>query len=335
MPPFNALGPRAAAIALERDEPTYAVTFVALGCSGATMPRGLLGPHRGIEPNPDGRSEPPQVEVVNDLAEGRAIDALLVSIGANDIHFSRVVQFCAAVARCYERRFDPRTPLREAADRSAPTLDAAITAAVAALPDRFRELARALSPRIEAKRVVLIQYFDPTTGEGGRFCSMHLGVGQMRPDESQWAQSRVIQRLNAVLAAAATEHGWTLIDGVGEAYRGHGICQANAGERWVRTPVESFFQQDAQLAAASVSGTLHPNGRGHWQTATLIRARVVPLLGAVAGPDPLPPGADGPFGERTTVLVILGGIGAVFGVMGAAWVVLVMRRRRGGAEVAS
>jgi hypothetical protein len=310
------------------------VTFIALACSGATVPRGLLGPYRGIEPGSDGRFERPQVDVVNELVERRAIDALLVSVGANDIHFGAIVQFCAAVSRCYERRFDPRTPLREAADRSAPTLDAAITAALTELPDRYRRLASALSPRIEARRVVLVEYFDPTTGADGRFCSTHLGIGRVRPDESEWAHKRVIGRLNAAVAAAAAEHGWTLVDGVAEAYRGHGICQADAGERWVRTPVESFFRQDGRLAAASLSGTLHPNGRGHWQTAALIRARVLTLLGAVAGSEPDPPGSDGAFGARTTALLIVGGISTVFGAMGAAWMVLVVRRRRA-AQVAS
>lgn len=299
-----------AALAIERNDRATAVTFVALGCSGATVPRGLLGAYQGIEPAKDGRAEPPQVDLVNALAERRAVDALLVSVGANDIHFAKIVQFCAAVARCYERRFDPRTPREEAEDPSAPTLDAAIGAALGELRRRYAQLADALSPKVEAKRVLLVQYFDPTTGADGRFCSTHLGLGRIRPDESEWAHHRVIGRLNAAVAATAAEHGWTLVDGVGETFRGHGICSRDATARWVRTPAESFFRQDAQVRFTSIAGTLHPNGRGHQQTAALIRPRLAALLAAADRPDP-PAGDDDEntlLGVGSTTAIIAGGL---------------------------
>src|SRR5215216_1507388 len=98
--------------------------FVPRGCSGATVPRGLLGPYVGIEPDRERTIQPPQVELLSDLAARREIDAVLVSIGANDVHFGAIVQFCAAVKDCPERRFDPRETGKEAPEPGAPRLDA-------------------------------------------------------------------------------------------------------------------------------------------------------------------------------------------------------------------
>jgi hypothetical protein len=38
--------------------------------------------------------EPPQVEALGDLTRRHTVDAVLVSVGANDIGFARIVQFC-------------------------------------------------------------------------------------------------------------------------------------------------------------------------------------------------------------------------------------------------
>jgi len=321
-----------AALRIEGGERASAVTFVPLGCSGATVPRGLLGPYVGIEPDRERTIQPPQVELLSDLAARREIDAVLVSIGANDVHFGAIVQFCAAVKDCPERRFDPRETGKEAPEPGAPRLDAVITDALARLAGRYADLDAALPQRIPRERIVVVQYFDPTRGRDGDYCAASLGLGKIEPDESEWAAKRVLGRLNEVIADAGRRFGWTIVDGVGEAFDGHGIC-AGAGRRWVRTPAESFFRHGAGLAFASVAGTLHPNGRGHIATGDLIRPRLRAVLGITSVDENVVDATKGDdedeiLGMNAWVAVVAGAAVLVLLISGAVAAIAVWRRRR-------
>src|SRR5918992_1278284 len=151
-----------AAIALEAADRRSAFTFVPLGCSGSTVTRGLLAPYVGIEPDRDRTEQPPQVDLLNDLAARRPVDAVVISVGANDVHFGDIVQFCSArgVDDCQRQRFDSRRPNRPADDRNAPALDDAVTDALDRLRGRYRDLNARLAPSIPRERVLLVEYFD-------------------------------------------------------------------------------------------------------------------------------------------------------------------------------
>ncbi|KPK50440.1 MAG: hypothetical protein AMJ63_14645 [Myxococcales bacterium SG8_38_1] len=88
-----------AAQMIEEADPHSSVTFVHLACSGGRIYRALLEPYEGIEP--DGTPALPQVVRVAELADGREIDALFVSIGGNDINFSTVVKACVLGTDCH------------------------------------------------------------------------------------------------------------------------------------------------------------------------------------------------------------------------------------------
>ena len=103
------------------------------------MPVGLEAPYSGIDPDHAHTTEAPQLDVLNDLAARQNVDAVLLSIGANDVSFSSIIEFCARFTDCPHRRFDPRRPLREA-PASAPTLDAAIADALRGLARRYDRL---------------------------------------------------------------------------------------------------------------------------------------------------------------------------------------------------
>ncbi|HET8592882.1 MAG TPA: GDSL-type esterase/lipase family protein, partial [Solirubrobacterales bacterium] len=226
--------------------------------------RGLLGPYRGIEPAPFQRPARAQLEQVADVAavtEG-GLAAVLVSIGANDVGFAKIVKFCAVVPRCRERHFNPAVPLVEAGPGQ-PTLDQWVSARLEELPDRYRRLNEALSPVVEPDRVIITEYFDPTTGPGGVDCLMLFGG--VKQEESRWARENVLVPLNERIAEAAEEHGWELVSEVDESFRGHGIC-ARRG-RWVRT-----------LGEGPLTGTLHPNEAGHRQIAELISPELAEVL---------------------------------------------------------
>src|SRR3954465_2330206 len=105
-------GAALAARAVELGDRHSVVTLVPLACSGATVGEGLLAPYDGVEPNRAKGALPPQVDQLR--AIDRDVDALLISVGANDVNFGPFTRFCVFVANCPDRRFDPTRPGREA-----------------------------------------------------------------------------------------------------------------------------------------------------------------------------------------------------------------------------
>ena len=311
-------GAARAAIRTERGNRSSRVTFVPLGCSGASVPRGLLGEYRGFEPS----AEPirAQVDELNDLAGGGTIDAVLVNIGGNDIAFESIIRFCAGVKNCPDKRFD-RGGFRQSKDPGDPLLRTFVGTAVRRLSTRLDELNERISPLIEPEQLLLVEYFDPTQGPD-RSCKM-LG-GLVDRDESQWAHDEVLGPLNQTLKAAAQRHGWTYVDGVDEAFAGHGIC-AGSDERWIRTPTESFVKQGTFDPVNRLSGTLHPNGAGHRETARLIGTQLAPLLGAEFDENPVAPLGSGLSG-LAWFLIAIGA--AILLATATAVTLLVLRSRR-------
>jgi hypothetical protein len=317
-----------AALQIERGERSSAVSFVPLGCSGATVPDGLLGPYEGIQPRA-GETFPAQVQEVNAIAGRRMVDAVLLSIGANDIGFSDIVIFCARYPRCDERGFDPEHPRSEAKGPGARPLDAVITSQIASLKERYSEVDESLSEEIPRERVLAVEYFDPTIGPDG-FCRAFFDRGSIlgwnlpaliTPAEAEWAHRRVLGPLNDALRAAADEHGWTYIDGVARAFEQHGVCAPGA-ERWVRTANESFVRQ------GGLSGTMHPNEAGHLATARLIRPALAAVLGASVD-ETLAEGEDDAGGEAPLGLGWLAFVlGACAVLAGGAAIVVALSRRR-------
>lgn len=250
-------------LASKREETS--LTFVNLACSGARVPRGLLGKYDGIAPR-RGTTLRAQVDRLRALAARRRVDAVLLSVGANDVHFGAVVAHClAAVPRpCYARRFDPE---RRGAGLSA---DAEVGHALERLPERYARLEAELSRLSPPPPVIVTEYFDPTRGPRGRTC----GLLTISRDEAAWASDELLAPLNLEIAAAAKRHGWRRAGGIADAFEGHGLCAR--GRRWVVTPGEAARQPDPP------NGALHPNREGH----RAIAERVVPQLASALGLEP-------------------------------------------------
>jgi Ca2+-binding RTX toxin-like protein len=228
-------GPAQAARRLEKRDPHTSVTFVHLACSGAEITAGLLQPYAGIDPD-DLPPKAPQLEQAQELHAIRAIDALTVSIGANDVHFSDVVKLCLAVERCDKA--------------GGPDL---LAEHLPGLPDRYDTLAGEITGRLAlpSDRVFLTKYFDPTTGDDGAVCPTVEGF---EPEEWEWAGAAVVGRLNLEAGEAADRNGWTMVDGTDADFLKHGYC---ARDRWVRTLTESALFQ------LGPDGAFHPNSEGH------------------------------------------------------------------------
>jgi len=90
-----------AAQQIEEADPHMSVTFVHVACSGGRIYEALLEPYDGIDVGPEDEPLRAQIDRVAELADDAEIDALFVSIGGNDINFSKVVEACVLGQDCH------------------------------------------------------------------------------------------------------------------------------------------------------------------------------------------------------------------------------------------
>lgn len=298
---------------IEQADPRSSVTFVHLACSGATISAGLLGPYDGAEPPRGAPPLEPQVSALRRISAVRPVDAVLLSIGANDAHFADMARFCALPARdCFEERL----PRRFGGDGSS-TVREEVRESLRQLPGAYRRLAGAIPPA----RVYAVEYFDPTRDARGETCRRILG--SVTAPELEHAQSEVLAPLNATLAAAAAESGWHLVGGVADRYREHGYCAQ--GQEWV-TDLRRSAEGLGGTLKGRFLGTLHPNRQGHEETSKLIAAALrrdlLPDRELPAEPEPAEVSAAAVAGDNgggldlpdwsTPFLILLGfGLGAL------------------------
>lgn len=95
-------GQAQAALALERFDPHTSVTLVHLACSGAEIHTGLLWPYAGVEPPPGASALHPQVDRARWLIGHREVDAVLISIGGNDVGFGDIAMKCIGLEPCHQ-----------------------------------------------------------------------------------------------------------------------------------------------------------------------------------------------------------------------------------------
>ncbi len=325
-------GAARAAAALEDADSRSSVTFIDLACSGAsildtpdaagTAPSppddpetgGLLDPYEGIEPWLD-PPRPPQIDQMVAAVGGAEVDALLVSIGANDIRFSEVVKECIVSSP-----LDPRP-----CNRSATATN--VAARLATLPARYDQLASRLDQvGIHPGSVFIAEYFDPTVSDlglpdlkciaeseevgdlagdlaeaaafvssaapqpvvqkiataveyGAGVVSALLDGGLVTDDETAWARANVVAPLNAAVQSAATAHGWHYVGGIATKFDGHGYC---ASDPWVVGLGESVNRQH------DVDGAFHPNAAGHRAIGKAIEGAVTRQLDGGLTPDAFP-----------------------------------------------
>ncbi len=239
-------GPALAAAEIERRDPRHSVTFVHLACSGATVygpdnsTGGLLSPYEGINPD-EGDLLAPQIEQLEQIAAGREIDAVFVSIGANDLHFSGVVAGCLANMGCYE----DDEGIKVEFDRR-----------LAELPEHYERLAHQFE-RLGIDEVYITEYFDPTVDHNGAWnlsCAANLGQAGLSDSEARWAADHVMGNLNGSVRAAAETYGWHYVGDIATRFHGHGYC---AEDSYVVQLGDSFSSQSDK------NGAFHPNNAGH------------------------------------------------------------------------
>lgn len=296
-------GPALAAAQIERDDPHSSVTFVHLACSGAQVRHGLLGGYGGVEPPPSEPALAPQVRELNHIADVRPVDAVLISIGANDLGFAPIVIFCSHTSNCFTKPY--------AGD---PTLSGHVASALTRLRGDYGRLGRAISSRIPPRRVRIVDYFDPTHDERGETCrSILLGVSR---GELEQAQKQVLEPLNRAVAED-TPRGWRRVTGLADRFREHGYCAK--GQPWVTTLSHSAVALGGRFKGRFF-GTLHPNDTGQAVIGGAIAAELERSFfpGEFIFRPPPPSDSDEGGGGVSTVGVVLIALGALLLVYAVA-----------------
>lgn len=307
-----------AALELELADPRSSVTLVFLASSGAAIESGILGPHGGVvyELPEGGEVAPdlaPQLEELAGLlgcggaagppACDRVVDALVVSVGGNDIGFGAIWGGLVAL--------DPLLDVGGAYDRLVEEVLVSAQERIDRLPDLFEQLAAGVAAAVETEVVLVTAYPSATTTVADGRVVTCPEVAALLPGleidaaELDLADERVIDPLNDAIAAAAADHGWVFVDGHLEAFQGHGMCGTapyppedypgnpypafvsvpdDPAVRWFRqaeesaaiqgTPDQDFFRPE-NLATR---GTLHPNEYGHQVIKAALVAELVDLL---------------------------------------------------------
>jgi hypothetical protein len=239
------------ALRLERQDRRTSVTFVHLACSGATIHNGILGRYRGIEPTA-GQWLSPQVIQMQRLVGSREIDAVVVSIGVNDLKFGPLVKHCILRAGCPDAPFTTGGTQRKLRDE--------IPILLQRLPGSYARVAKALEARrVEPRRLYLSEYFDSTRDVTGEHCDPLISFGVVAFDrgEAQFAHDEVLVPLNAAVVKAADDNDWQPIRGAYKAFERHGYCVRDPEQRWIVQFSRSILQD------RNAEGTLHATAFGN------------------------------------------------------------------------
>jgi Ca2+-binding RTX toxin-like protein/nitrogen fixation protein FixH len=298
-------GPAQAALRMERRDPHSAVTFVHLACSGASITTGLLGDYDGQDPSA-GTKLKPQMDQLKELVGARPVDAMTVSIGANDAEFSAVVKACLIQTNCHLPNGTGQKNGVELFDEKAPL----ITKNYALLDARLDKMAKQEVGDVKLRgKVFVTEYMDVTKDDDGSYCTGKTAKereagndagGTANTDglnqaEMTWADGYVQDGLNKRVTdgiAAANANGGAeiqFIGGIKAKFAKHGYC---AQDRYIRTLTESALYQ------RGVDGAFHPNAEGHlFGYADRIEDTLAPALGIGGDKAPLKFDAAGQLGD--------------------------------------
>jgi hypothetical protein len=279
-----------AAQKLERADPHTSVTFVCVAVSGQQTVAGLVQPGRWAwTPSGDtAYAAESQIDEVKRIVGDRTIDALLVSIGANDLHWSERVPYLVALgspgsitdaAKALQPEyFDPVFHLFHkpwTPSENIPSLQDCFTNLTNGLPQVAEKINGTLSIAQDPSgvpNIFPVEYHDATHDQNGHdfadnaltdapgpfgltVSSFPISVLGMKVDsaESAWCYNSVLVPLNNAIQNWAQAWGWHYVGGIMDGFLRHGYTSSDP---WVVTATQSEAWQGDK------NGTLHPNASG-------------------------------------------------------------------------
>ncbi|WP_165900689.1 SGNH/GDSL hydrolase family protein [Microbispora triticiradicis] len=252
-------GPALAAQAIEEADPHTSVTFLSFACSGAEITHLWADQYEGTVPVGSALLSP-QVEAVRSAVRAgtpaaRPIDALLVTAGINDLHFSDIVLACAQ---------NNNRPLNHVDC----VYDSGIRTAVNEVSHRYDLLASAIDTRLPGVRETYINRYPVEVLKGGGCGDLGrplVGIDRKEAD----AMTTFGSTLNMLIHRAAGRHRnlhWNDIQNLTKPFSNHAYC---ASDPWFRGYENSWMTQGDERA------TVHPNAKGHAAFASLLRQAIV------------------------------------------------------------
>jgi|GEM_PF-1831423 hypothetical protein len=240
------------------------VTFLSFARTGSEIDSGLLGP-RTIDPNifgdalsnlaiDDWAQNRGQIEEAKGSVRGRSIDALIISIGGNDLGFSSVVTDSLLFSKDAKRQ-ELANKTREKIKKQ--------------LPHELDLLKRSIDTQLKPRQVFITEYptglftkrdEDGRVKDGGPCGALSstdipgTSTGLDVDKEDGRVLRQLGKELNQALRAKADEFGWIFVDGIDHGFDGHGYCAHH-----------SYFvsAEESCLNQGDFEGMLHPNKRGH------------------------------------------------------------------------
>jgi hypothetical protein len=283
-----------AALQLAIEDPHRAVTFAGFACSGADTTNGLFLRYKGNEWVPDAPELPqlsaaaeaqcgdkgthsyvlPKAYHLNDripelkgaalrrCEEGyaRKIDLLLVSIGGNDVGFSRLVANAVLADESVLRRLGGWFGQVHGLFEASPQLDL--------LDDRLKSLNRALHaylhvPVAESDRIILTGYPPMALLDDGKAVCPDSQAGMTVFPEFFLGEakaelaSKLGERLNEVMRESAHQYSWSFVEAHRSAFRGRGLCAGYGDAPWTMT--------DELRVPRKINGSWEPFNPSQWR----------------------------------------------------------------------
>jgi lysophospholipase L1-like esterase len=254
--------PSLAAMELRNSSPTDAdsVTFLSFARSGAQIRAGLIGPRENGRDNWIGRGE---IDETRRAVANRRIDALLISIGGNDIGFAGSLN--DLVKKDLLTWFgdgEVRVAARKQAEKR-----------LTELPKALDELKREIDAKLNPRRVFILEYptglfeirKDGKTRDGGPCGIFSSSLDfDLDIDEGRLVK-RLGEKLNETIRRKSEEFGWIFISGIAEDFSGHGYCASQSF--WISAEESCRNQGDFE-------GMMHPNAKGR----DVIKNRILEAL---------------------------------------------------------
>lgn len=239
------------------------VTFLSVACSGAEIRHLIDEYYEGIHPSTG--TVLPQIDAVRAMVGPEAergerrIDALLVSIGVNDLGFADIIRECA---KNFNEGDHAKCVTNDGISEKLEGLD-------------YELLADALRLKLPNIREVYINSYPSNVFEGGACGSLHFNYFGLDATEAselrRWGnafESKITQTTHRLRFDADR---WNGIEPLSILFSGHHYC---ASTPWFTTYEQSFARQGDE------NGTAHPNEAGHVEFAGALTRAMAPDQGS-------------------------------------------------------
>jgi hypothetical protein len=265
------------ALALAIEQPHLAVTFLPLACTGASIEEGLIKGQSARECPPRGPcpgTVPGQLAQLHDALAAarrqnpnRTLDAVLLTVGANDVQFSELVAD-VMIESGTERTLFARAGRIGSVEQAERLL-------AARLPGDFARLRAALRPMVggDLKRVIYVSYGNPALRDEGVPCdggragfdvhpAFAIDPGRIRR-AAAFVDQALLPRLRAlalceggVICSDPVNERMTFVDAHQQAFAQHGFCvRADSDPAFDN---ECFSAEGESFRTSLVEGAVQP-----------------------------------------------------------------------------